>query len=82
MGHEKKEMISVPETLLQDLLWNVELNWAGEEPASEMEKAIIRQAEELQGYLIPEDYVDPNEGFSFDVFDNVKFVNFRKHTSS
>jgi len=71
-------MISVPETLLQDLLWNVELFWAGEEPDSAMEKAIVCQAEELQSYLIPEDYVDPNEGFSFDEFDNVKFADFKK----
>ncbi len=32
----------------------------------------------LQGYLTPEDYVDPNEGFTLDDCENVHFVNFRK----
>ena len=78
--NKKIEMVSVPDTLLQDLLWNVELNWAGEEPASEMEKAIIHQAKKLQSYLTPEDCIEPAEGFSFDEFDNVRFANFRKRS--
>jgi len=72
------KMIEVPETLLQDLLWNIELNWAGEELTSEMEKAIVRQAQKIQDILTPEGYVDPFEGFTLEDMGNVEFVDFRK----
>ena len=73
---EKK--IEVPAVLLQDLLWNIGLNWAGEELNSEMEKAIVEQAEKLQAILTPEDYVDPYAGFTLEDMGNVEFVDFRK----
>jgi hypothetical protein len=77
---DKDEMISVSAMVLQDLIWNIQLNSAGIEAASESEKMIARQAEELQGYLTPEGYVDPNEGFSFDDFNKVAYANFYKRT--
>lgn len=73
------KMISVPAQVLQSLIWNLELGYAGSEPIYEFERAIVRQCEELQKFLVDADpgaYED--NGFSFDEFDNVEFVNFRK----
>lgn len=75
---DEDTMISVPAQVLQSLIWNYELNIAATGPTSKCEEAMEEQCGVLQGYLTPEGYVDPNEGFSFDDFDNVEFVNFRK----
>lgn len=74
----KDETITVPAMLLQDLLWNIGLNTAGVEPESACERSIIEQANKLQSYLTPEDYIDPLEGFTFDDLNNVEFVDFKK----
>jgi len=63
---DKNEMISVPAQVLQDLLWNYALSIAYNGPTSECEKAMQDQCGELQKFLTPKDYVDPNEGFTLD----------------
>ena len=75
---DKDEMISVPAQVLQNLIWNYELNIAATGPTSKCEEVMEEQCGVLQGYLTPEGYVDPNEGFTFDDFDNVEYVNFGK----
>ena len=77
---DKDEMISVPAQVLQGLIWNYELNIAATGPTSKCEEAMEEQCGVLQGYLTPEDYVDPNEGFTFDDFNNIVFANFDKRT--
>jgi len=77
-----EKSITVPETLLQDLLWNIELNYAGEQLTSKMEEAIVRQAKELQAILTPDSYVDPYEGFTLEDMGNVEFVDFGKRARS
>jgi hypothetical protein len=77
----KGTMISVPAQVLQDLIWNYELNSAWTGPTSRCEELMEKQCEALQVYLTDAD-IDPDaaalEGFSFEEFDNVEFVNFRK----
>jgi hypothetical protein len=51
-------MISVPAQVLQDLLWNYELNIAATGPTSKCEETMEEQCGVLQGYLTPEGYVD------------------------
>ena len=66
-------MVSVPEDVLQSLIWNAELHFAG---MGKPEEAVNRQCRELQRYISagkPEE-----EEFSFAEFDNVEFVNFGK----
>ena len=63
---DNEEMVSVSAVVLQDLLWNIALNSAGMTPTSKCAESIINQAAELQHYLTPEGYTDPNEGFEFD----------------
>jgi hypothetical protein len=75
---DKDTMISVPAQVLQDLLWNYELSIAATGPNSRCEELMEKQCGKLQKYLTPEDYVDPNAGFTFDDFDNVEFVDFGK----
>jgi hypothetical protein len=49
------KMILVPAQVLQNLIWNFELGYAGSEPIHEFERAIVRQCEELQKYLVDAD---------------------------
>jgi len=74
------EMVSVPVTVLQDLIWNIQLGATSITEPNKCDEAIERQCDELQDHLNGEDYVDPNEGFSFDDFNNVVFADFGKRT--
>lgn len=74
MSNEKT--VTVPETLLQDLLWNIELGTMGTEPTSACDRAMREQAEKLQRIITPADYVDPNEGFTLEGFSNVYYADF------
>ena len=75
--------VTVPALLLQSLIWNLELGYAGAEDMSAWEQAALDQCEELQPYL---EGLDPDaaemEAFSFDVFDNVVFADFDKRSWS
>ncbi len=77
----KDTMILVPAQVLQDLIWNIELNTAGTVAASKCEETIERQCDALQSFLTDAD-LDPDaaalEGFTLDDCENVHFVNFRK----
>ena len=75
---DNDEMIPVPAQVLQNLIWNYGLNIAATGPTSKCEEVMEQQCGVLQGYLTPADYVDPHEGFTFEEFDNVEFVDFRK----
>jgi hypothetical protein len=78
---EDNTMISVPAQVLQGLIWNYELNTAGSGPTNICEETMAKQCDELQAYLTPEGYVDPNKGFTLEPFtkgDNVHFVDFGK----
>ena len=75
-------MISVPAVTLQALVDNCELAVAG---TGKMEEVVGEQSRELQRYLdtlLPDDYVDPNEGFTLEEFDNVMHVDFGKRGAS
>ena len=74
----KDEMISVPATVLRDLISNIQLGATGITEPNKCDEAIERQCKALQEYLISADYVDPHEGFTLGNCENVHFVNFRK----
>jgi hypothetical protein len=66
------EMVSVPRQVLQDLVDNCELAVAG---MGKGEEVVGHQCRELQRYLGEE---PTDEEISFDEFDNVDFVDFKK----
>jgi hypothetical protein len=66
------DMVSVPRQVLQDLIHNCELAVAG---MGKGEEVVGYQCRELQRYLGEE---PSGEEISFDEFDNVDFVNFKK----
>ena len=69
--------ITIPAGVLQDLIWNIELNFAGAEEESAAIIAALKQCNTLQKYLdalYPETKV--TESFSFDDLANVTYVNF------
>jgi hypothetical protein len=73
-----KEMVSVPKMVLQDLIHNCELAVAG---MGKGEEYVGEQCRELQGYLDagePIGYVDPNEGFTLEPFNNIYTADFGK----
>ena len=82
-----EEMVSVPVMHLQDLIWNCGLAVAG---MGKGEEYVAKQCRILQNHIdgIDPDFVDANDGFSFEDislddplikrFENVKFVDFRK----
>jgi hypothetical protein len=75
-------MVTVPAMVLQDLVHNCELAVAG---MGRGEEVVGEQCRELQRYLnalLPTDYVDPNEGFTLEEFDNVMHVNFGNRDQS
>jgi hypothetical protein len=47
----KGRMISVPVQVLQDLIWNYELNTAGTGPTNKCEEVMTSQCEALQSFL-------------------------------
>lgn len=67
------EMVSVPRQVLQDLVDNCELAVAG---MGKGEEVVGHQCRELQRYLGEE---PTDEEISFDEFDNVDYVDFKKH---
>ena len=69
-----ENMVTVPKQVLQGLIWNSELAVAG---TGKMDDVVCHQARELQRYI---DAGEPTTGeeFSFDEFENVEFVDFRK----
>ena len=67
------EMVSVPRQVLQDLVDNCELAVAG---MGKGEEVVGHQCRELQRYLGEE---PTDEEMSFDEFDNVDYVDFKKH---
>ena len=69
---EEVEMVSVPRMVLQDLVDNCELAVAG---MGKGEEVVGHQCRELQRYLGEE---RTGEDVSFDEFDNVDFVDFKK----
>ena len=69
---EEVEMVSVPRMVLQDLVDNCELAVAG---MGKGEEVVGEQCRQLQRYL-GGDRV--REEISFDEFDNVDFVDFKK----
>ena len=69
---EKVEMVSVPRMVLQDLVDNCELAVAG---MGKGEEVVGYQCRELQRYLGEE---QDGEEISFDEFENVEFVSFKK----
>ena len=73
------KMILVPAQILQNLIWNFELGFAGSEPIYAFERAIVSHCDELQKYLVD---ADPSayegDALSFEEFDNVIFANFGK----
>ena len=73
--------VTVPTQLLQSLIWNLELNFAGVEDVSAAIDAALGQCNELQKYLVdadPSAYED--DDFSFEMFDNIIFADFVKRT--
>ena len=77
------KMILVPAQVLQNLIWNFELGFAGSEPIYAFERAIVSHCDELQKYLV-DAYPSAYEGddFSFEMFDKVIFADFVKRTWS
>ena len=69
---EEVEMVSVPRQVLQDLVDNCQLAVAG---MGKGEEVVGYQCRELQRYLGEE---RAGEEISFDEFDNVDFVDFKK----
>ena len=68
-------MVTVPEVVLQDLIWNLELNFAGVENLSPSIEAALSQAKELQNYLMSSgSWTDEDDVF---LFDNVVYVDFK-----
>ena len=79
MVHEiiEQKMVSVPEDVLQSLIWNCELATAG---MGTGEALVGRQVRELQRYIsagqpVPE---DEEEICFLTGYENVEFVNFKK----
>ncbi len=72
------EMVSVPKTVLQDLIWNIQLGATSIREPTKCDEMVEEQCDELQGYVNGEGYIDPNEGFSLEGYENVEFVDFRK----
>ena len=69
-------MVTVPEVVLQDLIWNLELNFAGVENLSPSIEAALSQAKELQNYLMSSGaWTDEDDVF---LFDNVVYVDFKR----
>jgi hypothetical protein len=72
----KKEMVSVPVAALQSLIWNCEIAVAG---MGRGEVMVADTCRELQRYISDAAGVPmPSDGFSFDEFENIEFVDFRK----
>ena len=72
----KGEMVLVPVDVLQSLIWNCELAVAGMGKGEEM---VADQCRELQSYISTAAGVPmPIDVFSFDEFENVEFVSFKK----
>jgi hypothetical protein len=74
----KGGMISVPATVLQNLISNIQQDATGITEPNKRDEAIERQCNALQEYLMPADYVDPHEDFTLVDCKNVYFLNFRK----
>ena len=71
----KETMIPVPAQVVQNLIWNIELNFAGSENASMAIQTAIKQCAEIQKYLDVLHDDDESE-FVLENFDNVVFANF------
>ena len=72
----KEKMVSVPLDAIQSLIWNCEIAVAGMGKGEEM---VADTCRELQRYISEAAGVPmPSDGFSFDEFENVEFVDFRK----
>ena len=68
-------MVTVPEVVLQDLIWNLELNFAAVEKLSPSIEAALSQAKELQNYLMSSGaWTEEDDVF---LFDNVVYVDFK-----
>ena len=77
---EEVEMVSVPRMVLQDLVDNCELAVAGMGKGEEM---VADQCRELQRYIsTAAGEPMPADGFSFDEFENVEFVSFKKPSAN
>jgi hypothetical protein len=71
------KLASAPEVVLVDLIWNCELAVAGIGKGEEM---VADTRRELQSYISTAAGVPmPADGFTFDEFENVEFVSFKKH---
>jgi hypothetical protein len=72
----KEEMVLVPVAALQSLIWNCELAVSGMGKGEEM---VADTCRELQGYIsTAAGEPMPIDVFSFDEFENVEFVSFKK----
>lgn len=75
----EEDMVSVPVAALQSLIWNCELAVAGMGKGEEM---VADTCRELQRYIsTAAGEPIPVDVFSFDEFENVEFVNFKKHNA-
>jgi hypothetical protein len=72
---KEEDMVSVPKQVLQDLIWNCELAVAG---MGVGEEYVGRQCRELQRYIQAEYPIVDETEFTFDEYENVAFVDFRK----
>ena len=72
---KEENMVSVPKEVLQDLVWNCGLAVAG---MGKGEEAVGYQCRELQRYLDAGEPTADEEKISFEGYDNVEFVDFRK----
>ena len=76
----KEDMVLVPVAALQSLIWNCELAVAGMGKGEEM---VADQCRELQRYIsTAAGEPMPTDGFSFDEFENVEFVSFKKPSAN
>ncbi len=72
----KEEMVSVPVMVLQSLIWNCEIAVAG---MGKGEQMVADQCRILQRHISTAAGVPmPSDGFSFDEFDNIEFIDFGK----
>ena len=72
---KEEEMVSVPKQVLQGLIWNSELSVAG---MGKMDEVVCHQTRELQRYIDAGEPTVEEEELSFEEFNNVHFVNFKK----
>ena len=72
----KEKMVEVPVDALQSLIWNCEIAVAG---TGKCEEVVADTCRELQRYISDSAGVPmPSDGFSFDEFENIDFVDFGK----